>query len=112
MFIDLAALLGMKLSSIIENKYLLSLNDFKGLATDLKTVPKEMIRQRVLRTGDGTHKYNKVDKDAEMVEAAIDNNNTPVRDTEHFWGWGKFTTEIKIQIYSQSFLIAQQATKK
>lgn len=59
---------------------------FKGLATDLKTVPMEVIRQRVLRTGDGTHKFSKLDKDVEG-----DNNNHPAaieRDTEHFWGWG------------------------
>jgi len=55
-----------------------------GLATDLKTVPKEMIKNRVLRTGDGSHKFSKL-KDA---EAPANNNNTGERDTEHFWGWG------------------------
>lgn len=65
------------------------INNFKnyivGLATDLKTVPKEMIKNRVLRTGDGSHKFSKL-KDA---EAPPNNNNTGERDTEHFWGWGK-----------------------
>lgn len=56
-----------------------------GLATDLKTVPKEMLRNRVLRTGDGSHKFSK-EKDAEIP---AQNNNTGERDTEHFWGWGK-----------------------
>lgn len=58
---------------------------FLGLATDLKTVPKEMLKNRVLRTGDGSHKLSKL-KDA---EAPVQNNNTGERDVEHFWGWGK-----------------------
>lgn len=94
------------------NNISISSNNFKGLATDLKTVPKEMIRQRILRTGDGTHKYSKKNKDAEVAETAINNNNEPVRDTEHFWGWGKVTTELMIQIYSQTFFFVHQATKK
>jgi stearoyl-CoA desaturase (delta-9 desaturase) len=57
---------------------------FLGLATDLKTVPKSMIRERVLRTGDGSHKYSK-DADEADIEA---NNNQTVTTTEHFWGWG------------------------
>lgn len=60
-----------------------------GLATDLKTVPKKMIRERVLRTGDGSHKYSKLDQND--VEAKLENNNNQSeRDTEHFWGWGEF----------------------
>lgn len=48
-----------------------------------------MIKSRVLRTGDGSHKYSKLaSTDAEI--AANDNNNiTNERDTEHFWGWGR-----------------------
>lgn len=48
-----------------------------------------MIKSRVLRTGDGSHKYSKLaSTDVEM--AANDNNNiTNERDTEHFWGWGR-----------------------
>ncbi|CRL07879.1 CLUMA_CG020908, isoform A [Clunio marinus] len=57
-----------------------------GLATDLKTVPTDMVKKRVLRTGDGSHKYAKIAQ--EDIEATEDNNNTNVRDTEHFWGWG------------------------
>lgn len=54
-----------------------------------------MIKSRVLRTGDGSHEYAKLaQKDA---EAAIpieshNNNNEPLRDTEHFWGFGKRKT--------------------
>lgn len=60
-----------------------------GLATDLKTVPPEMIKSRVLKTGDGSHKYSKLaEKDAE--NPPDNNNNEPSRDTEHFWGFGKF----------------------
>lgn len=58
---------------------------FMGLATDLKTVPKNMIRERVLRTGDGSHKYSKDAVDAD-IEA---NNNHTAISTEHFWGWGE-----------------------
>jgi stearoyl-CoA desaturase (Delta-9 desaturase) len=50
----------------------------------LKTVPQDMIRKRVLRTGDGSHKYTKL-QDAELID---NNNRTEDRDTEHFWGWG------------------------
>jgi hypothetical protein len=56
----------------------------KGLCSDLKTVPQEMIRARALRTGDGSSKYAKL-QDAELLD---NNNHTQERDTEHFWGWG------------------------
>lgn len=47
-----------------------------------------MIKSRVLKTGDGSHRYNKIiEKDAECPP---DNNNNALdRDTEHFWGFGK-----------------------
>lgn len=45
-----------------------------------------MVKKRVLRTGDGTHKYAKIKPNE---EAPTDNNNDGERDTEHFWGWGK-----------------------
>lgn len=53
----------------------------------MKTVPTEMIKKRVLRTGDGTHKYSKLA--SEDAEQNCNNNNVNERDTEHFWGWGK-----------------------
>lgn len=60
---------------------------YEGLATDLKTVPADMVKKRVLRTGDGSHKYAKLQP--QDMEAPSDNNNGDERDTEHFWGWGK-----------------------
>lgn len=57
-----------------------------GLATDLKTVPTDMVKQRLLRTGDGSHKYAQIS--TKDVESRLDNNNFDARDTEHFWGWG------------------------
>jgi len=60
---------------------------FEGLASDLKTVPSEMVRKRVLRTGDGNHRFA---KENALEPASVDNNNSgeEIRDTEHFWGWG------------------------
>ncbi|KAL7027394.1 hypothetical protein ACKWTF_005426 [Chironomus riparius] len=57
-----------------------------GWATELKTVPTDIIRKRVLRTGDGSHPYSK-----EVEEINNNNNNEhpdKLRDTEHFWGFG------------------------
>lgn len=49
-----------------------------------------MIKARVLRTGDGSHEYSKIaQKDAESAVPMENNNNEFVRDTEHFWGFGK-----------------------
>ncbi|KAL7027405.1 hypothetical protein ACKWTF_005428 [Chironomus riparius] len=56
-----------------------------GWATELKTVPDDIVRRRVLRTGDGSHPYSK-----ELAEKSTGNNmSTEIRDTEHFWGFGK-----------------------
>lgn len=45
-----------------------------------------MIKSRVLRTGDGSHKYSKMAKDD--PECAADNNNLPAKkDHDMFWGW-------------------------
>lgn len=50
-----------------------------GWATDLKTVSDEMIRKRVLRTGDGSHRYAKTyNTEVKPSEA---------RDVDHFWGY-------------------------
>ena len=53
-----------------------------GWATELKTVPDEIIKKRIFRTGDGSHPYSKPLMD-------INNNSysDKLRDTEHFWGW-------------------------
>ena len=56
-----------------------------------------MIRKRVLRTGDGTHRYSKAQTAKELLEAYDQNNNNNnedsfglsskvSRDVEHFWG--------------------------
>ena len=55
-----------------------------GWAHELKTVPDDIIKKRILRTGDGTHKYSSQIKREE-------NNNFNAHDkfrvTENFWGW-------------------------
>lgn len=56
-----------------------------------------MVKNRALRTGDGSHKYSKLQQDD--AENHIDNNNTNQRDTEHFWGWG----ELKLYLFEKSF---------
>lgn len=43
---------------------------FEGWASDRKTVPLEIVRRRILRAGDGTHRFAKE------------------KDQEHLWGWG------------------------
>lgn len=40
-----------------------------------------MVRNRVLRTGDGSHAYSKEATDNSIGEASSE------RDVEHFWGW-------------------------
>jgi stearoyl-CoA desaturase (delta-9 desaturase) len=50
-----------------------------GWAYDLKTVSQELLQKRVLRTGDGSHFYNKQE-----------NNNITGSDKaeDNLWGWG------------------------
>jgi stearoyl-CoA desaturase (delta-9 desaturase) len=55
---------------------------FIGQAYDLKTVSQDMIKQRVLRTGDGTHPYSQLklkNKNFVPAEKSVA--------TEHIWGW-------------------------
>lgn len=66
-----------------------------GWATDLKTVSDEMIRKRVLRTGDGTHKYSKETEKAKTAKELLDTfnnnnneNNSPDEHVDTLWGWG------------------------
>lgn len=61
-------------------------NGFKntpGWATDLKTVPAEMINSRVKRTGDGTHRNQIMLRSKESLNQTDDN-----QDTTSFWGYG------------------------
>jgi stearoyl-CoA desaturase (delta-9 desaturase) len=51
-----------------------------GWTYDLKTVSQDMIRKRVLRTGDGSHKLFSSDQNANIVEQ--DNFKGKA-----FWGW-------------------------
>lgn len=60
-----------------------------GWATELKTVPENLIQSRIVRTGDGSHPLSK-----EKLEGMDDNNNDDddaSRDVEHFWGFGDDT---------------------
>lgn len=54
----------------------------------MKVVPDEVVKKRVLRTGDGSHPYSIEAKkqNAEIVED-VKNNNEGERDLDHFWGW-------------------------
>lgn len=66
----------------------LHFHKFEGLASDLKTVPADMVKKRCLRTGDGTSPYAKLKPDD--TDSPSNNNNVEEeRDTEHFWGWGE-----------------------
>lgn len=58
-----------------------------GWASDLKTVPGNIVKSRILRTGDGSHEISKM---AKKVQLDQENNNivTEERDVEHFWGYG------------------------
>lgn len=56
----------------------------KGWATDLKTVPSDMINSRVLRTGDGSHRNSKKSKKSKEDLNQIDDSH----DSTHFWGFG------------------------
>lgn len=60
------------------------------------TVSDEMIRKRVLRTGDGSHRYSKEKVDEktarELLDAFNNNLNNNNADDEHvdtLWGWGE-----------------------
>lgn len=70
-----------------------------GWATELKTVPDDVILKRVLRTGDGTHPYSKLQK---ILEERKQNGGLnalgELRDTEHFWGFVSGHETIKIYI--------------
>lgn len=69
-----------------------------GWATDLKTVSDDMIRKRVLRTGDGSHRYSDEELSAKTAKELLDtfnnnNNNEAEEHVDTLWGWGKFPLE-------------------
>lgn len=51
-----------------------------GWATDLKTVSEEMIKKRVERTGDGTHRIARENDENNNVAEKVDHSD--------LWGWG------------------------
>ena len=52
-----------------------------GWATELKTVPADVIKRKVLRSGDGSHTYSKEAKKGEILD-------TSENFGEFFWGFG------------------------
>lgn len=64
-----------------------------GWATDLKTVSEEMINRRVLRTGDGSHKYSKLKTTQEKILAYVndvttdDSGNHTHDEKQLIWGF-------------------------
>lgn len=69
-----------------------------GWATELKTVPESIVKQRIERTGDGSHKHSKEVK--KLLEVNNDANYQEKQElsSENFWGFGKFVIEIKYKI--------------
>lgn len=58
-----------------------------------------MIRKRVLRTGDGSHRYSKDKVDEKTARELLDtfnnnanNNNDDDEHVDTLWGWGKLMT--------------------
>lgn len=55
-----------------------------GWAYDLKTVPANLIENRVIRTGDGSHRNEKmISKTKESM-----NQDSDTQDNNSFWGYG------------------------
>lgn len=80
-----------------------------GWAYDLKTVGKEMIKHRVLRTGDGSHpqsKKRRAQDEAELKQKLVEYVNRYQADNKNLvWGWDDkdMPTEDKeyVTIYNQ-----------
>lgn len=70
-----------------------------GWAYDLKSAKPEMIKSRVLRTGDGSHELWGHDYQAkrEKFKTKIDYLENRCDDAKEIWGWGEpdETDEIK-----------------
>lgn len=68
-----------------------------GWAYDLKTMSQEMVRRRVLRTGDGSHRNSKEEEEKRKTSKVSTQtkedcggedegeHNDP---RDHYWGWG------------------------
>lgn len=80
----------MKAQLKLDNNFFL---DYIGWATDLKTVSDDLIRKRILRTGDGSHKYAKMETSEERLLAYVKerttdaNGNHVHHDEDTIWGW-------------------------
>jgi len=58
-----------------------------GWAYDLKTVSDEVIRKRVLRTGDGSHRYN-IENQTLIMDIHNTSNTNHIDENENMvWGW-------------------------
>jgi stearoyl-CoA desaturase (delta-9 desaturase) len=60
---------------------------FSGWAYDLKTVSDDIIRRRIERTGDGTHKYSLLKTPEERLDAMVDCLNNNCVNYNNLWGW-------------------------
>uniref|UniRef100_A0A1B0DIJ1 Fatty acid desaturase domain-containing protein n=1 Tax=Phlebotomus papatasi TaxID=29031 RepID=A0A1B0DIJ1_PHLPP len=57
-----------------------------GLAYDLKTVSEDMIRKRILRTGDGSHEYSRNKREEELRQMLMSDHDH-YHDQNMVWGW-------------------------
>ncbi|GAB0087430.1 Acyl-CoA desaturase [Sergentomyia squamirostris] len=57
-----------------------------GLAYDLKTVSEDMIRKRLLRTGDGSHEVSRTKRDEELRNLLMSDHHH-YSDQNMVWGW-------------------------
>lgn len=64
-----------------------------GWATDLKTVSDDLLRKRIQRTGDGSHKYSQLKTKEEKLMAYVKDRTTDANgnhihhDEDSVWGW-------------------------
>lgn len=66
----------------------------------MKTVPDDVILKRVLRTGDGSHPYSKLQTILEERKQSGGLNALgELRDTEHFWGFVSVLEIIQILFF-------------
>jgi stearoyl-CoA desaturase (delta-9 desaturase) len=56
-----------------------------GWAYSLKTMSKEIVKQRIARTGDGTHKSSRKINSAENADSISEKHHD---NKDHLWGWG------------------------
>jgi hypothetical protein len=80
-------------------------HEIPGWATDLKTASDEMIRRRIMKSGDGTHRYSKEEASKkktakELLDLFNNNNNSDDNEKNNphelegdfadtYWGYGE-----------------------